>query len=105
MQIHVISSLQAVKCVPEYQADASIHSPRRLPDWMFGILLWLIFIGAPFSFFAGFAWGCLSTLPSPLAPYHQGPSHGVFELFELVVYGLAGILVGVPILAIVATSV
>lgn len=78
------------------------RSPHLLPNWVFSILLALIFIGAPISFIVGFSWGCVTLLPSPLARYDPG-AEGFTEWLEVFGCGVAGVLIGVPILAVVAT--
>lgn len=77
-------------------------SPRRLPDWIFCIFLLLSFIGAPFSFLVGLMWGFFSNFnPVGTVP----PSNWDVKWVTVFGYGIAGLVVGVPILAVAATCV
>jgi hypothetical protein len=80
-------------------------SSHRLPDWAFGIALWLFCIGAPFSLVVGLAWGLLSTLPSPLAPYRTPTtSEQISDWLKVLRCGIIGLVVGTTILASIAIT-
>jgi len=81
---------------PQKWKTASTRSVRRLPNWAFGIVLWLLWIGAPFSLLMGLWVGVLRIINIGDA------SHGFSDCFVVLAFGIAGMIIGTGVLAIAA---
>jgi hypothetical protein len=71
-------------------------SARRLPDWAYGILLWSMWIGAPFSFVCGLVTGTARCIMNGVG----GSSSGNNIYVWITIYGVVGMVLGTMVLAI-----
>lgn len=71
-------------------------STRRLPDWAYGILLWSMWIAAPFSFICGLATGAARCIMNGVG----GSSSGNNIYVWITIYGVVGMVLGTMVLAI-----
>jgi hypothetical protein len=75
---------------------APAPSAHRLPDWAFGILLWLLLVGAPFSLVTGLWVGMMRTMGI------GDTGGGFFDFVVVLGYGIAGAIIGTGVLALAA---